>query len=325
MNFHIEDFSELFFKRFESFINTKSNITTEDILGFWENNYVKDTDMEIYKIQKNSYKEYDMTFRDYPFKNVFPHFISDLEKMKEAAYNLKQVLDNAQKKIDNIIEGDGEIYIIIYVGAGTGAGHVTKYKNRPAMLFGLENIANLNWHNIKTLKGLVFHELGHVIHMIEREKNCPKLTKTDKESKYGEKNEENVLEKYENLIWFRLYEEGIAQRFEHLLQGKETWHMDDQITEDGTSQWKSWIDDNYNYICNTFYNRVLNENHKLSDLFGSDRENSDCNFHGKIQVGYYIGAQMIKEWQKSLSLKKIMKLPEKDIKERVIDYLSKYK
>ena len=318
MNFQIEDYSDMFFTRFESFINTTSNINPEDIMNFWLNNYIKDTDTELYKIQKKSYEKHNMTFKDYPLENVFPHFIIDLEKMKKAAYNLKLVLDRAKKDIDNIIETEEDIFIVIYVGAGTGAGHVTKYKNKPAILFGLENIANLNWYKIDTLTGMIFHELGHIIHMIEREKYISSTIKENIQS--GKQNHENVLKKYEDLIWFRLYEEGTAQRFEHLLQGKETWHMD-EMTEEGDSQWRAWINSNYSYICNTFYNRIKNENNKLSDLFGSDRENSDCNFHGKIQVGYYIGAQMIKEWQKSLSLKEIMRLPKEEIKERVIDYL----
>lgn len=56
------------------------------------------------------------------------------------------------------------------VGIGCGAGWVTKYNNKHAVLFGLENIAEEGWTQVDSLRGLAAHELGHVAHFNWRER-----------------------------------------------------------------------------------------------------------------------------------------------------------
>ncbi len=67
----------------------------------------------------------------------------------------------------------------------------------------------------------------------------------------------------------------------------------------------------------------MNDRANASDLFGSNVDDPDCNFQGKIQVGYYMGATMIKAWECELDLEEIMQMPGLEIKARVTDYLDK--
>jgi hypothetical protein len=57
-----------------------------------------------------------------------------------------------------------DVVLVIYVGLENGAGWVTTLQGKPAVLLGLESIAECGWTDPQTLAGLVAHELGHVIH-----------------------------------------------------------------------------------------------------------------------------------------------------------------
>ncbi len=204
MKIHVRDHSELFFRRFRDL--ACNNHEPSDILDFWLNHYIKDTDLRLLDIIERSYKIHNMTLKDYPLQQVFPYFLEDTEKMKEGARNLRTILKDLENEIHELTGAEGDIHLIILVGAGTGAGHVTEFDGCPAILFGLENIARLGWHDRRHLKPLVYHELGHLIHHMKRRDAGLKL-------------------KYEK-VWDNLYEEGVAQRFEQSFTGDDSWHME---------------------------------------------------------------------------------------------------
>jgi len=285
MTFRIINYSQTFLLRFEDFIDEHER-TPEDILEFWKG-WIKRTDPEIYDIVCESYARYGMTLYDYPLKRVFPYFVVDLEKMKEGADNMNAILAD--------LETEQDIYAIIYVGAGTGAGHVTEYRDTPAILFGLENIARLGWYHRDRLKALAYHEIGHVVHR----------------SKRNEHGLENDIE----TLWYRLYEEGVAQRYEQRLKGEGSWHME-------THGWVEWMEENHLRIAKIILNRIQNNENITSDLFGSDAGDPNCNFEGKIQVGYYVGCQMIKQWEDEMD--DVMLIPGPEVKKKVLKYLRKF-
>ncbi len=108
-------------------------------------------------------------------------------------------------KASQRLELNFNITLVIYVGIGCGAGWTTTYSGQPSILLGLENIAEQKWHTKSKLQCLISHEIGHLVHMKWRD-----------EWETFEKNEDPL---------FQLYSEGFAQRCEHVIVGKETWHM----------------------------------------------------------------------------------------------------
>jgi hypothetical protein len=85
------------------------------------------------------------------------------------------------------------VTFVIYVGIGCGAGWATTFGDSPAVLFGLENIAERGWEDPGTILGLVAHELGHLVHFAWR-------LRGGKSAGSGP--------------WWQLYEEGFAQECE---------------------------------------------------------------------------------------------------------------
>jgi len=91
----------------------------------------------------------------------------------------------------------GNVNLVIYIGLGNGAGWATDYAGSPAILFGLENIAALNWDDQMSLQSLAAHELGHLVHQARLSKE-EWLALDESEQAAGH---------------FRLYAEGFAERF----------------------------------------------------------------------------------------------------------------
>jgi hypothetical protein len=91
----------------------------------------------------------------------------------------------------------------LYVGIGCGAGWASSFDGRPAVLLGLEMIAECGWEHVPTLEGLVAHEAGHLVHTAWR-RDAGVATASGP--------------------WWQLYTEGFAQYCEHVILGRETWH-----------------------------------------------------------------------------------------------------
>ncbi|HDQ70662.1 MAG TPA: hypothetical protein ENN19_01025 [Chloroflexi bacterium] len=165
-----------------------------------------------------------------------------------------------------------DVTFVIYVGIGCGAGWVTRYEDTPAILLGLENIAECGWCDAPTLKGLLAHEMGHLAHFHWRaEEEKPPGTGP----------------------WWQLYTEGFAQRCEHLIMGRESWHMG---MEDN---WLSWCQENSVRLAREFLS-AMDEGRAVRRFFGSWYE-----IEGRSQSGYFLGCEAIERLEDELSLKEI--------------------
>jgi uncharacterized protein YjaZ len=66
------------------------------------------------------------------------------------------------------------VQVVIHVGIGCGAGWVTLYGGRPAILLGLENIAEEGWSDRESIRRLLTHEIGHLfLRQIRRKHHRP--------------------------------------------------------------------------------------------------------------------------------------------------------
>ena len=91
-----------------------------------------------------------------------------------------------------------DVDIYFYLGLCNGAGWVTSLNGRTVVLLGLEKIVELDWCGQDDMRGLIWHELGHVY-----------------QAQYG------VLERRfdraaDRFLW-QLFTEGVAMVFEQTL------------------------------------------------------------------------------------------------------------
>lgn len=52
--------------------------------------------------------------------------------------------------------------VALYLGFCNGAGWVTDIDAKTVVLLGIEKIIELDWVSVDDMRGLVYHELGHV-------------------------------------------------------------------------------------------------------------------------------------------------------------------
>jgi len=145
----------------------------------------------------------------------------------------------------------------------------------PAILFGLENIAECDWSDAETIAGLVTHEIGHLVHHHWR-------TQRGKSIGSG--------------AWWQLYEEGFAQRCETLILGSAAWH---QAGGSSNSDWLEWCQEHRDWLAAEFL-RTVDAGDPVSAFFGSWFE-----ICGKSETGYFLGYEAVRELGKRFDLKEI--------------------
>lgn len=158
-----------------------------------------------------------------------------------------------------------EIDLIFYLGLCNGAGWVTNYCGRKVILFGIEKIMELNWCGLDDMRGLIYHELGHVY-----------------QAQYG------ILDRQfdrdaERFLW-QLFTEGIAMCFEQaLVRDPDYYHQD-------KNGWKAWCDDHLDGIKADF-DRDLNTMTQASQRYFGDW----VWYNGHNDVGYYLGCRFVQD------------------------------
>ncbi len=159
--------------------------------------------------------------------------------------------------------------IVLYLGLGNAAGRATKMNGRDAVLLGVEKIIELEWFDLKSMYGLIYHELGHIYH-----------------AQHGvlDRQSEN---RRQNFIW-QLFTEGIAMHFEQVCVGdSEFYHQD-------TNGWKEWCRHNFRQILRDFDKDISRAEWFEQRYFGDWSD-----YYGFCDVGYYLGARFIKILLKS--------------------------
>jgi hypothetical protein len=170
---------------------------------------------------------------------------------------------------------DVPLVFVIYVGIGLGAGWATTYQHSSALLFGLENIAEEGWTTQEAIMGLIAHEIGHLVHFHYRDLA-------------GEATGSGP--------WWDLYTEGFAQRCEHKVLGKESWHM---ALGTGYHNWLDWCRENKSWLESEFLRRVKS-GEDIRPFFGSWFD-----VQGQKQSGYFLGHELVRTLENSQSLEEI--------------------
>lgn len=259
------------FPQFRTFWRTAQQKSLDEQINGWASNYMAPWP-ELLEKQRENYASEGEDWRHVAKERVFPFLTERLPEMERAYSNLQGLCALACAEAQEVLGFESEVIFVIYVGIGCGAGWVTRYQNTPAILLGLENIAECGWSDTATLKGLIAHEMGHLAHFHWR---------AEKEMPTG------------SGPWWELYTEGFAQRCEHLIMGQENWHMG---VEEG---WLRWCQEHRRWLAREFL-RTVDEGEPVRRFFGSWYQ-----IEGKSQSGYFLGCELIKRLEKKRSLKEI--------------------
>ncbi|MCX8066522.1 MAG: hypothetical protein N3B68_01630 [Anaerolineae bacterium] len=228
---------------------------------------------ELLTKQQEDYASQGLDWRQIARERVFPFLAERLPAMREAHQNMLEACELVYCRAREVLKFDGAVTFVIYVGIGCGAGWVTSLGGEPAILFGLENIAECVWGGREAVRGLVAHEMGHLVHRSWRAHNG-KLTGSGS--------------------WWQLYEEGFAQYCETLLLGSENWHQ-----AIGCPGWLEWCWARKEWLAAKFL-RTVDAGHPVNVFFGSWFE-----IEGMRETGYFLGYEVIRELVKDRDLRTI--------------------
>ena len=233
---------------------------------------------ELLAMQQACYAEDGEDWRLIAREMVFPNLAERLPGMETAYRHLTTLVEPVFARAQQMLGFESDMVAVIYAGIGCGAGWATTYQGLPAILFGLENVAEEGWTGSNVLTGLVAHEIGHVAHHHWRQqRGLPKGSGP----------------------WWQLYCEGFAQRCEHLILGTDSWHMARRI-----EGWLDWCQANEAWLAAEFL-RATDAGESLRPFFGSWYD-----IQGWKQTGYYLGHRIIRRMEVNMDLHDIALLGE---------------
>ena len=243
---------------------------------------------ELLEKQLEDYSGQNVDWRQIAREKVFPFLNDRLPAMKTAHKNLLESCVSVYSKAQVALGFKSNVVFVIYVGIGCGAGWATSFHNSPAILFGLENIAECSWDGTDVIDGLIAHEVGHIIHKIYR-------------FEAGLSDGSGP--------WWQLYTEGFAQRCEHIILGRESWHESIGIND---SNWLIWCKKHKSRLAAEFL-KTVEAGKSVRSFFGHWFD-----LNGKKQCGYFLGHELIKELQKNKSLREIAQLDDTEKRFKLI-------
>ena len=262
-----------------AFLNVWHDVSNDDIdtqIDAWLELY-KTRWPDLLQKQLDDYASLNEDWRATAKERIFPALPERLPKMRTAHDNLLKICDDIYGRCQKVAGFDSDLVCVFYFGLGCGAGWATEYGGKPAILFGLENIAEEGWQDQDRLAGLMAHELGHLVHFEWRKQ----VELPDGDSP-----------------WWQLYTEGFAQYCEGILLEKPSWHMQSA----GTKHWYEWCQDNQGWLVSEFLRRI-DQGEDMRPFFGSWFE-----LRGYKQTGYFLGHEIIKVMREQMSLLEIAML-----------------
>lgn len=209
------------------------------------------------------------------------------EKLAELQQSFDKVTQGLAARMKKALNADVEADIVLYLGLCNGAGWATKVDERPTVLLGIEKIIELDWTDELSMIALVYHELGHLWHFRNR------TVRTD------------IKSLADSALW-QLYTEGVAMYCEQMLCGSRDFYHQDK---DG---WLAWCKDNRKRLFGEYLRRLEN-GESIQDFFGDW-----CSFEGRSDVGYYLGAELVKNAAEQYTLQEVLNLSLDEVKRQLL-------
>lgn len=227
---------------------------------------------ELWRLIVEDYATQDIKWQSILGERVFPCLTRYQETIPIIGSALAEQIPAIFHQAATIAEVSDTLFVI-YVGLGNGAGWQTTLLGKPAVLFGVEGIAESGWVDARTLGPLIAHEIGHVVQHQWREG----LSVTQDSGPY-----------------WQLFEEGFAQLLEHSIMGRDTWH--ESSTQPG---WVDWCTNNRGLLARRFLG-LVDSGKTVRSLFGSWYD--VCGYR---QCGYFLGHEVVKCMSRTVSLKRL--------------------
>lgn len=203
----------------------------------------------------------------FSFENDYLPILNDVilnnKAREETVKNFHSITKTLDQEIISKFGKTVDVEIVLYLGLCNGAGWVEEIDGKTYVLLGIEKIIELKWYDLKTMKGLIYHELGHAYH-----NEYTKLDQTFDNNK-------------DKFLW-QLFTEGVATFFEQTLEGNYNQYHEDQ------DSWKEWCDLNYDKIKQDFNQDLQTMTFENQRYFGDW-----VSYNGKGNVGYYLGTKFI--------------------------------
>jgi hypothetical protein len=258
-------------------------VRSEDVevqIERWENEYMADWPELLAKLKK-SYSDEGVDWRTVARTRVFPHLEERLPRLRQMHRNLLKVLPQSWSDARRKLELDFPVRFVVYVGIGVGAGWATTYRGQPACLFGLENAAEMSAGESGFYPASVSHELAHVAHDHWRKQK-------------GLRGVDQPRGPY-----WQLYSEGFATECERRIDDPRAFRL-----RTGRPDWLAWCERHRSWLARKFLRDVASHR-STRPYFGSWFD-----VRGQVESGYYLGAEMIRGWTDTRSLREIAVLPE---------------
>jgi hypothetical protein len=269
------------FSEFQTFWTQARHQSIEEQIEGWAKTYMAPWP-ELLNKQLDDYADEGEDWYQIARERVFPFLSARQPAMETAHANLVKECARVYAQAEQTLGFESEVVFVIYVGIGCGAGWATTFEETPAILFGLENVAACGWSEPPALTGLIAHEIGHLVHFHWRQAhNVPKGTGP----------------------WWQLYTEGFAQRCEHLIMGRETWHMRETQAGD---DWLEWCRERQGWLAAEFL-RTADAGESVRPFLGSWYD-----IEGHSQSGYFLGHELIKNLEAYLGMREIALLDSED-------------
>ncbi|MHA1775586.1 MAG: hypothetical protein ACTSWC_02360 [Promethearchaeota archaeon] len=250
---------------------------------------------ELWQMQVDCYAEDDFDWKEAALKHVFPKYADSVPFMQPLIEKLSNIIPWIFSQAVLTFQFKFDIIFVLYVGLGCGAGWATRYRDQPAVLMGIENIIECGWHSENSLAGLIAHEVGHLVHQEWR-------------------NQSQLPNKpVGNDSYWNLYEEGFAMRAEHKILNRESFHE-----AEGQDNWVEWCHQHRNWLAKEYLNAV-EDKEKIRKFFGSWYD-----IKGYKQTGYFLGHEILKDWESSMSFREIALLPLEEINIKVKQHLNRW-
>ena len=218
-------------------------------------------------------------------KDILPilNAVCDNPHLQTLYSSFCKITDGLNKTIYDRFGCELNIDIVLYMGLCNAAGWITTINGRDVVLLGIEKILELNWCDVSSMYGLIYHELGHVYH-----------------KQYGIFHQHSDNRNL-NFVW-QLFTEGIAMHFEQVLINNFNYYHQDK------NGWLEWCDNHFKQILEDFYNDLPTMTKSNQKYFGDW-----VSYHGKSDVGYYLGTKFVQQLCDKYDLVQLINLTIDDV------------
>lgn len=274
------------FPEFEAFWAGARSLPVELQIDRWERQYLARWP-ELARKQKEVYAADGVDWRKIARSRIFPHLDERLPRMRRLHRELLRAIPVAAAKVAKLLEPDFPVTYVLHVGIGVGAGWATRFAGEPACLFGLENAAEIAT-GPGGLPGAPSHELAHLVH--EEWRLRASIRGVDGPT---------------GPFW-QLYAEGFATECERRVESPRRFRL-----RTGREDWLPWCTAHRSWLARKFL-RDVRARRSVRPFFGSW-----YSVRGQIECGYFLGAEIIRDWAERLSLREVAVLPEGAVRRRV--------